>query len=232
MNGPKRIIVEYGDGTRHEAPFSKLSSQARMELSALGLCEAPSDIEKNYLLLEWKDGWKEVLAVDGRAVELLRYYTVERVEEVGRLSVEMADAYPQLLMIKRLPGAVESILLVRKEGVQVYTPLEKATVKEGGKIEHVFYDKKRPNFAAEDVVMTSARYAAILDPLEKELQKRGVSASAARAKGASERAELYKELARAVGLRGAERQIDLYGFLDLALERMEPAENQTGKKGG
>jgi hypothetical protein len=222
MNGPKRIVVEYEDGTRREAPFDGLSGQGAVELSALGLCDAPPpDASKGYLLLQWKDGWKEVTAVDNRAVEVLRYYTIERTEEVGRLSVEMGDAYSELKLIKRLPGRVESILFVGRHGPpQAYVLEEKTTVREGGKTEHIFYDKKRPNFAMENGSAASARYSMILDALRKELEKRAVPVRSLLGAGAGEHRALYGELARALGLRGTERQQDVYGFLHTAIEKL------------
>lgn len=222
MNLPKRVVVEYEDGTRLEAPFSRLSRQGQIELSAVGLCEAPiPEAPESYLLLQWKDGWKEVVAADSRAVELLRYYTIERVEEVGRLSMEVADANPQLLLIRRLPGLVDSILFVGKDGPKAYALAERVTVKEGGKVEHIFYDKKKPDFSMEEASAASARYTEVLHALEKELQKNGVSVSSALAKEGEEQVALYKELARALGLRGTQRQQDVYGFLRLALEKLE-----------
>ena len=67
MSAPKKLIVEYEDGTRRETAFGRLSNAGRTELSALGLCEAAApDTGKKYLLLEWKDGWKEIEALDGQ----------------------------------------------------------------------------------------------------------------------------------------------------------------------
>ena len=221
MNAPKNIIVEYEDGTRQEAAFDRLSRQGQIELSALGLCEAAAkETRKNYLLLEWKDGWKEVKAVDGQALEVLRYYTIERVEEIGRLSMEKADGNPELVMIKRLPGRLERIIFVGGNGPQAYALKESATVKEGGKIEHIFYDKKKPNFKMEDSAAASARYAALLDALRGLLEKKGLSVSGLLAMGEGDRVPLYKELAQALGLRGTERQQDVYGFLTVALEKL------------
>lgn len=221
MNAPKKIIVEYEDGTRREAAFDRLNSTGWNELSALGLCEAAApDTGKNYLLLEWKDGWKEVMAVDGQALEVLRYYTIERVKEIGRLSMEVADGNPELLMIKRLPGRLERIIFVGANGPQAYTLEEKATVKEGGKTEHYFYDKKRPNFKMEEPAAASARYAAFLDALRGALEKKGIAVSGLLAMSEGDRLPLYKELAQTLGLRGTERQQDVYGYLALALERL------------
>ena len=220
MSGPKRIVVEYEDGTRREAPFGTLSRQTQAELSSLGSAEA-ARTPKNFLLLEWKDGWKEVAAVDGRASELLRYYTLERVEEIGRLSLDAADAYPELLLIKRLPRHIENILFVGRESLQAYALEEKTAVKEGGKIEHILYDKKKPNFKMEDASAASRRFAAVLGSLNEELQKKGLRGSAVVAMSGEERRQLYSDLAHALGLRGNRQQQDVYEFLQLALEKLD-----------
>jgi hypothetical protein len=221
MNVPKKLIVEYEDGTRQEAAFDKLSSTGRMELSALGLCEAAApDSGTHYLLLEWKDGWKEVKAVGGKALAVLRYYTIERVEEIGRLSMEKADGNPELLTIKRLPGRLERIIFVDENGPQAYALEEKAMVKEGGKTERYFYDKTRPNFKMEEPAAASARYTAFLDALRGALEKKQISVSGLLAMSEGDRIPLYKELTRTLGLRGTERQQDVYGFLTVALEKL------------
>lgn len=228
MSGPKSVVIEYEDFTRREIAFSKVGRQAQVELAALGLCEAPSPTaSKTYLLLQWKDGWKEIVAVDERATELLRYYTIERVEEIGRVSLEVAGGAPELLMIKRLPGRIESILLVGSDEPQAYGLQENATVKEGGKVEHVFYDKKRPSFSKHDAATASAWYAVILESLKEELQRKDVSATSVLVKGEDERLAFYKELANALGLRATERQQDVYGFLQAALEKLEQAKTQA-----
>jgi hypothetical protein len=221
MNAPKKIIVEYEDGTRQEAAFAGLSNTGRTELSALGLCEAAApDTGTQYLLLEWKDGWKEVKAMEGHVLELLRYYTIERVEEIGRLSMEKADGNPELLMIKRLPGRLERIIFVGANGPQAYALEEKATVKEGGKTERYFYDKKRPNFKMEEPAAASALYAAFLDALRGALEKKGIAVSGLMAMSEGDRLPLYREIAQTLGLRGTERQQDVYGFLTVALKKL------------
>jgi hypothetical protein len=221
MNAPKKIIVEYEDGTRQEAAFDKLSSTGWTELSALGLCQAAAPkAGTQYLLLEWKDGWKEVKAVGGHVLELLRYYTIERVEEIGRLSMEVADGNPELMMVKRLPGRLERIIFVGANGPQAYALEEKAMVKEGGKTERYFYDKTRPNFKMDEPAAASARYAAFLDALRGALEKKGISIPGLLAMSEGERLPLYRELAQSLGLRGVERQQDVYGFLTIALEKL------------
>jgi hypothetical protein len=221
MSGPKSVVVEYDDSTRREISFNQVGRQAQLELASLGLCNAPcAEKPKAYLLLQWKDGWKEIVAVDERATELLRYYTIERVEEIGRISLETGSCGPELLLIKRLPGDIESILLVGNEELKAYGLQEKVTIKEGGKVEHVFYDKKRPNFCEHDAVTASAWYAVILDSIEKELQSKGVSATSVLVKGEDERLAFYKELVDVLGLKGTERQQDVHGFLQAALQKI------------
>jgi hypothetical protein len=226
MKGPKRIIVEYEDGTRREAPFDSLSGELIAGLSALGLCDVPSsDISKSYLLLQWDDGWKEVVAVDGRAAEVLRYYTIERIEEIGRLSVEVADAYPELKLIKRLPDHVDSILFIGRDGPKAYVLEEKTTVKEGGKTEHIFYDKEKPLFAMEDGSAASVRYSEILDALKGELERRATQVRSLLDMDSGERLPLYGELARLLGLKATERQQDVYGFLHRAIKELSSGAN-------
>ncbi len=156
----------------------------------------------------------------GKLIEVLRYYTIERVEEIGRLSMEKADGNPELLIIKRLPRRLERIVFLGGNGPQAYALEEKATVKEGGKTEHYFYDKKRPDFKMEEPALASARYAAFLDALRGALEKKGISVSGLLTMGEGDRIPLYKELARTLGLRGTERQQDVYGFLTVALEKL------------
>ncbi len=221
MSLPKRVVVEYEDGTRREGPFSSLSRQGQMELCAAGLCEFPVPAAAgSYVLLQWNDGWKEVVATDSRAVELLRYYTIERVDRVGRLSMEVEDANPQLLFVRRLADKVKSILFVGKDRVKTYSLKETTDLKEGGKIERIFYDKKKAAFGVEEASGQSAVLDDLLADLKRELGNRGLSPSAALSRDETQ-VPLYKELARALGLRGTERQHDVYGFLRLAIEKLE-----------
>jgi hypothetical protein len=218
MKRLKRVVLHYEDSTVREIPFNSCSAQAQTELARLGLSDslAAAD-DESYVLLQWADGWKEVVAADERATALLRYYTVERVEEVGRLSLEVKDMNPELLVIKRLPGAIESVVFVNQQAIEAYKMEKQATVKEGGKAEHVYYDQKKHASSA----VNAASGFLIIDALNAELQKRGLSATAALAKGEHERLTLYAELGTALGLRATQRQQDIYGFFEAVLQRLE-----------
>ncbi len=222
MNGAKRIIVEYGDGARREADFEKLSAQGQVELSVLGLCEAPvPEAGKKYALIRWNDGWNEVLAVNEKAKELLRFYSIERMEDIGRFALEIEGGNPDLYIVKRNPDKVKDIMLV--DGVsnaQSYIMEEKATVREGGKVEHFYYDKTKPNFKREDDSAASESFNAIVSTVEGELKKTGMTANDLLGKDEAERVKVYKTLARTLGLYGMQRQQDVYGFLQVVIEKL------------
>jgi hypothetical protein len=215
MSIPKRVIVEYDDGTREEAAFSDLSHQGRLELAKLGVCAVPPTVAetKHYLLLRWKDGWNEVIGMEKPGTELLRYYSLERVEQVGRLSVDVRDDYPMLYLINRLPSKLERILLLGEAGARMYLLDEKVTVKEGGKTEHVMYDKKRPAFSAGPAQKADAWMTELTEALREQLRSKGLSAMEILLMEDSKKLDLYRELARALGLRATYRQADVYGFV-------------------
>jgi hypothetical protein len=215
MGTPKRVIVEYDDGTRKEAAFSDLSQQGRLELAKLGVCPVPPAVAetKQYLLLRWKDGWNEVIGMEKPGAELLRYYSIERVEHLGRLSVDVQDDYPMLYLINRLPTKLERILLLGEAGAKMYVLDEKVAVKEGGKTEHIMYDKKRPAFSAEPTEKADAWMTELTEALREELRSKGLSAMEFLLVEDSKRLDLYRELAQALGLRATYRQADVYGFI-------------------
>ncbi len=77
----------------------------RSELARLGLAPVPQSIgsAKQYLLMKWRDGWQEVGGIDRDTAELLRYYVIERIEDRGRLSLDVGADYPELFVIERTP---------------------------------------------------------------------------------------------------------------------------------
>lgn len=221
MNGPKRIIIEYEDGTHQEVPYAGLSEETKKELSIRG-CPTVSEPEKvtNYLLIQWKDGWKEVAAVGGHIIDVLRYYTIERMEEVGRLCLDVTEGYPLLMQVRRLPKNVESVLFIGKEEPKTYRMDEKIAVREGGKVEHFFYDKTKDDFKAEDQSTSLVRYQAILDDLKRELKKGNIPLETLLGMDEEKRFQRYIEFARNLGLRGMERQREVYGFIQTLLEKL------------
>jgi hypothetical protein len=59
---------------------------------------------EKYVLLKWKDGWQEVVRIDGDAVGFDKYFVIERKEYFGRLVYKMPEGkYPGLVVIDRAP---------------------------------------------------------------------------------------------------------------------------------
>ena len=85
---PKKITVEFEDGSKAEADFLALTEQLKLELLRQPAFSRPSPHpeDEKCVLLEWVDGWKEVVEVDSECTEVNRYYVSTSPEDVGRLS--------------------------------------------------------------------------------------------------------------------------------------------------
>jgi len=223
MTLPRRLIVEYEDGSTRGIEFNQLDSSTRSDLSRWGLCPQPSVVPESsnqYLLLRWKNGWQEVIGVDRDPVDLLRYYILERVEEVGRMALDVKGQYPLLLTVKRLPKELDRLMIVRSGSARVYRLEPKAKREEGNKIEHVEYDKAERHFQPEPDQQAEAWFAEVMEALKNELNRKGLSIEKLLNGDPSHRVEEYKELAKALGLRATERQEDVYGFIQLMIENI------------
>jgi hypothetical protein len=223
VNLLKRLIGEYEDGSIKEVDFGQLSWHSWLELSKLGLNPQPSLIpqtSKNYLLIRWKDGWQEVLGLAESSIELLRYYVLERVEEVGRMALQARNDYPTLLIIRRKPKELDNLVIIGSGDTRVYNFKPRIKRKEGGKIEHVEYDKAERHFQYERDKNAENLVERILNSLKDELGKKGLTAEKLLAMGQTQRSERYKELAETLGIRAAEKQADVYGFMQLMTENM------------
>jgi hypothetical protein len=222
MGIPKRLVVEFDDGSRNEIEFSRLNRQIQADLSELGLCSPPvREVSKSYILLRWQNGWQEIVGVEKAHLELLRYYTIERVEEIGRMSLEVGESYPVLLFVKRLPRQVESALLVDDTGTKVYIFAEKTTITEGDKTEHILYDKKNPKFTTEDSGKADSWVSELIDSVKAELEKRKLTAEQLLFMDSAQKAAVYGEISKAVGIRAMEKQEDVYGFIELMLRKVK-----------
>lgn len=238
MSLPKRLIVEYEDGSTKGVNFGRLSRRSWLELSKLGLCPPPSAMSspsKNYLLLRWQDGWQEVIGVDESSIELLRYYVLERVEEVGRIALEVEGDYPTLLMIRRKPKELVSLLMAGNGETTAYKFEPRVKKEEGDKIEHVEYDKAERHFQHELEKNAEIWIETIMDSLKTELSKRKITAENLLAMDKVQRIKEYKELARELGVRPMKNQEDVYGFVQLMMENLAASQKcskpNTRKRG-
>ena len=226
MSEPKKLLVEYDDGSTREVDYEKVDGETRFHLAKLGLSPAGDRVgaAKSYLLLRWKDGWQEVLGVDGSSVDLLRYYVIERIEDRGRLALETGGEYPELVVIKRTPRDVTAAIIVGEDGVKSFA-LDRSVERwegifeAGGKREHVKFDKTGDKYPHE-VDTAEESLAPMLDALKGQLDKAGLVPAGLLAMDESERVAAYKVLASGAGIRGFARQEDVYGFVEAMITRL------------
>ena len=223
MSIPKRLLIEYEDGSTKGIDFNQLSARGQLELSKLGLC-SPSpvapQVSKSYLLLRWGDEWQEVLGIDESFIELLRYYVLERVEEVGRMALEVEADYPLLFQIKRMPKQLDSLIIIGRSNQKFYGFKPKGRKEEGRKIEYVQYDGTERPYHYKGEADVETRIEEMMELLKTEINQRGLSAQNLLTTEPARRVETYQELAGALGIRAMEKQEDVYGFLQLMTERL------------
>jgi hypothetical protein len=217
MSSPKRLIIEYEDGSKKLFEFSQLDHQTWLELSRSGLCPPPLHRTLDqYVLLRWKDGWQEVVGIPKEKAELLRYYTLERTEEVGRMAFEVGEDYPFLYLIKRLPRNIEKMMLIGRMEVKGYTLEEKRMIKEGGKIEHILYDKKVSSPCEQNGEWINE----LKGRLKSEMERRGLTAEQLLSLNEDQKLQACFDISKALGIRGMEKQEDVYGFVLLMAEKL------------
>ncbi len=216
-------MVEYEDGSTKAIEFSQLSPSTCLELSEKGLCPPPAEKSeplRNYCLLQWKNGWQEVIGIDKNPLELLRYYILERVEEVGRLALEVKGEYPVLFTIERLPKELQRIMILGKEESKGYSLEPKIKKEEGDKIEHVEFDKAERHFQSEQDQGAETWYGELVNSLKAELEKRGLTAEKILTREPAQRINEYKELAKRLTIRAMGKQEDVYGLMQLMMEKL------------
>ena len=111
-----KIIVQFEGGGQTEVDADTIPERIYQNISDHISNEQLSiDKEKSVsslILLEWEDGWKEVVKVQSKAAKLMRYYVIKRPEETGRLVLETDDAnYPELIEIFRKPRELKKVTL-------------------------------------------------------------------------------------------------------------------------
>lgn len=107
-----KLTVVFSDGSLLEIDAADLTSQLKAELNS-AIADKSQDINDKYVLLEWQDGWKEVVRVPADSVGVVRYYVIERSEHTGRLVIERKDSdYPELLEITRKAKQLKKVTIV------------------------------------------------------------------------------------------------------------------------
>lgn len=196
---PKKIVVEFDDGSIAEANFDTLPSRLRFELLRQPFASQPSPNPENekFLLLEWKDGWKEVIEVDATCKDINRYYVISRPEDVGRLSLKKQNGYPELIEIERNPLDLKKITFL-----DTYQLTLKRSDREGKKTDHFF------SLAKEGNALSDEKKA-----FKQAVAETGVDPIAIRSQDPTKLHEKYELIRRKMGLKATRRQQDVYDFI-------------------
>jgi len=109
---PESLTITYPGGASATIPFDDLPATLCNEIlrQPFAATPGPDPAGESYVLLEWEDGWKEVVQVDAGCTGIRRYYVISRTEEVGRLSMEHESGYPVLLEVERRPGGLSRVM--------------------------------------------------------------------------------------------------------------------------
>jgi len=226
MKKLKCLVLEYEDGTQTRTDLGNVDMSVQLALANSGLCNSPPEISSanHFLILQWQDGWQEVLAINSDVADLLRYYVIRRIEDRGRLTIDVGTEYPELLIIERLPKEIDHILLVSNSGVKSYglkIELEgyEGAFETGGKREYIKYDSSNPQFQSEfsetTKIITHIESVAV-----RILDEKGLSPSELLSLEQSHRIQEYKDIAKIAGLKGIERQSDVYGLIEIILKNL------------
>ena len=159
--------------------------------------------DKKYVVMKWKDGWQEVVAVQGDVIEFSKYYVVERLEQYGRLVLNRPKGeVPELIVIGRDPKDIEKVALVDADQRSL-TP--KDTYREGTRLEYNYNLAKEGDFMGE-----------LLANLRGVLAARAISAKDLLSKEDAQIIAVAKE----AHIVGTESQQDLVQFMKILIGKL------------
>ncbi len=196
---PQKVVIEFDDGSKREASFDALPSQVQLELLRQPFASQPSahPEQEKFVLLEWDDGWREVLEVDATCAEINRYYVISRPEDVGRLSLNKKDDYPELIEIVRKPRDLTRITFLDTFQLS----LERSD-REGKKIDHFYALSKAGDAISEE-----------MEAFKKAVEELGIDLQDLRSQDPGQLTEQYEKIRRKMGIKAAQRQQDVYDFI-------------------
>jgi hypothetical protein len=204
---PVNLTLEYADGTRITRPFSSLPLplQSGLLQQPAFSRSSPDPENDNFLLLEWDDGWQEVIKVDNDCREVNRYYVISRPEDTGRLSLTRENGYPELIEIIRKPLQLKKIHFLDSFGLNVAS-----SVREGQKTDHFFSLEPAEPLLAE-----------ILSRFKKIVREEGVDPSRLQHPSSEAEIEARGKIWQALGLRAGQRQQDVYDFITFLAKNVQ-----------
>jgi hypothetical protein len=165
--------------------------------------------DKKYVLLKWKDGWQEVMAVEDDAIDFDKYYVIERAEHFGRLVIKRPKGeYPGLIVIDRAPMEIEEIALVGGDGK--CNLKQTSTYREGDRLEYNYELQKGQGDFAEEVSKD----------IKKVLAEKGISAKDLLSRPDSEKIKEFESIRKAIHLVAGKKQEDVIRFIQVFLEKV------------
>jgi len=207
LGRPHKIVVEFEDGSTCEALFESLPETLQLDLMRQPFASklSPEPEKEKFLILEWDDGWKEVIQVDKACTQINRYYVISRVEHVGRLSLNKQNDYPELIEIIRKP-----LNLNRISFADPFELTLQRSDREGEKTDHFFAlnreEKARPG---------------MMDAFKAAVEKEGVDLRALKSMLPERPPEPYEKISKALGIKAGVRQQDLEDFIAFLIKTGE-----------
>lgn len=196
---PTKIIVEFDNKSRVEVAFEDLPVSVQLELLRQPFASRPNPEpgKGRFVLLEWDDGWKEVIQVDPSCTDINRYYVISRVEHVGRLSLNSQKGYPELIEIARKPFSLKKIIFLDSFRLA----MERSS-REGQKTEHLFKLTKEGEANSE-----------IIDNFKKAVEDEGVDLRILRSREPGVTQEEYEKIRQRMDIKALSRQQDALDFI-------------------
>jgi hypothetical protein len=196
---PTKIIVEFDNKSKIEVPFEGLPLSVQSELLRQPFASRPNPEPEQgrFVLLEWDDGWKEVIQVDPSCTDINRYYVISRVEHVGRLSLNSQKGYPELIEIVRKPFSLKKITFMDSFRLT----MERSS-REGQKTEHLFKLTKEGEADSEIVAF-----------LKKAAEEEGIDLRMLRSRDPGVAQEEYEKIRQRMDIKALWRQQDVLDFI-------------------
>jgi hypothetical protein len=196
---PKTISLEFNDGTNASVPFDSLPDTLQDEILCQPFASRPISNPKDvkFALLEWDDGWKEVIEVDPTCRDINRYYVISRSEDRGRLSLNKVDGYPELIEINRKPKNIERITFVDTFRLR----LNRST-REGKKIDHFYTLSKETDTVSK-----------MLKAFKTTLQEDGIDREQLLSTDPALQKEQLENIRKKMGIMAGRRQQDVFDFI-------------------
>ena len=196
-------MIEFDGGAKRESSFESLPGPLQFELLRQPFASAPSSdpAREKYLVLEWDDGWKEVVELDPACKGFSRYTVITRPEDVGRLAIHREDGYPELVEITRKPLNV-SRMAVLVDTAETVRPKVDRSAREGKKVDH-FHKLNQEGDARAD----------LLDAFKKAAADEGIDPARLRSGDTATLRDEFEKIRRRMGLRAGQRQQDVWDFI-------------------